>query len=290
MSQIVGVFLVKNEEFYIAWSLMNSAKFFDHILVLDNLSSDRTQEIVRNISTLHSNIELIQVKNANNTQMYLNQYIGTDTWVLGVDGDEVHYPDGLARMRNRINSGEFSQYWSVSSTYLHVTSFDFENSIVYGYPSPPAKAGLKLYNFNAIDNWNSKWRKRERLHGKGLEFRDGFSKNKTFSFSKETQWWTADFKCLHLCFLRRSSQEFLDDSHYQGSIKSNPAESRFLRRISRSLERLGPNYSDYRIKRYARGAVKPFELSGFGRPDNFESVDKKCHEVMEYLMRVRIEI
>ncbi len=290
MNQIVGIFLVKNEEHFIAWSLMNAVNFCDQIIVLDNLSTDRTREIVDNVAKLHNHIEVIGVRNANNTQKFLEKYFSTPTWVLGIDGDEIHDPVGLARMRTRLQSGEFDHLWSVASRYLHVTEFDFNDSIVHGYPSPPAKAGLKLYNFNAIDNWQSKWRKRERLHGKGLVFRDGYSKQKTYSFSKERTWDDADFRCLHLCFLKRSSQDKSNISPKLLSARKNPAESRILRRFTRTIEHLNPNSSDYRKKRYARGNVQSFDLSGFGKPEDFASVDAHCDEVMAYLRSVQVVI
>lgn len=288
MNQIVGIFLIKNEEYFIAWSLMNAVKFCNHIIVLDNLSTDRTREIVDNIARLHNHIEVIEVRDANNTQKYLEKYFGTPTWVLGIDGDEIHDPIGLARMRTRILSGEFDHLWSIASRYLHVTEFNFIDFIVRGYPSPPAKAGLKLYNFNAIDNWQSKWRKRERLHGKGLVFREGYSKQKTYNFSKETDWDDADFRCLHLCFLQRSPQDRDNSSPKVLPARKNPAESRILRRFTRTIEQLNPNSSDYRKKRYARGTVESFDLSDFGKPDDFASVDANCDEVMAYLRGVRI--
>ena len=285
MRQIIGIFLVRNEEYFIAWSLMNVVHFCDHVLVLDNHSTDRTKEIVQNIAGVHDHVELIEVRDANNTQEYLKQYFGSETWVLGVDGDEIHDPVGLMRMRKRIMSGEFDRYWSIASRYLHVTEFDFATSVVRGYTSPPAKAGLKLYNFNAIDNWNSKWRKRERLHGKGLEFRDGYSKQLSYKFSVETEWNSADFRCLHLCFLKRSSIDSSDvysDSHLE---RTNPAESKVLRKFARNIERLNTNSSDYRKKRYARGSVATFDLMGFRQPDNFRAVDSECERVMAYLQQ-----
>ena len=227
MNQIVGIFLVRNEEHFIAWSLMNAVNFCDHIIVLDNLSTDRTREIVDNIAGLHRHIEVIDVRNANNTQTYLERYFGSRTWVLGIDGDEIHDPIGLARMRTRIQSGEFDHLWSMASRYLHVTEFDFNDLIVRGYPSPPAKAGLKLYNFNAIDSWQSKWRRRERLHGKGLVFREGYSKQNSYSFSRETTWDAADFRCLHLCFLQRSSQDKTNTSSGILSTRKTPLNQEF---------------------------------------------------------------
>ena len=290
MSELIGVFLVKNEEHFIAWSLMNVVDSCDHIIVLDNLSTDRTKEIVQNVARLHSHIEIIDVKNANKTQKYLEQYFGTETWVLGVDGDEIHDPIGLAQLRMRIGRGEFDGYWSVSSTYLHVTEFDFPKSVACGYISPPAKAGLKLYNFNAIENWQSKWRKRERLHGKGLVFRDGYSKQQTYSFSKHYSWDTADFRCMHLCFMKRSPKDNHDYPFNRISDRKNPAESKLLRRITRKIEQMNPRSSDYRTKRYARGTVSRFDISNFKRPGDFESVDSRCDDVMEYLNEVKITI
>ena len=287
MSQIIGIFLVKNEENFMAWSLMNVVNFCDQILVLDNFSIDRTKEIINNIADLHDHIELIEVKNANNTQKYLKKYFGTKTWVLGVDGDEIHDPLGLIRMRNRIKSGEFDQFWSIASRYLHVTEFNFNGSSVSGYTSPPAKAGLKLYNFNAIDNWNSHWRKRERLHGKALQFRDGYSKLNSYKFSLETEWNSADFRCLHLCFLKRSSIDLQNSNLIQSAKRTNPAESKTFRRCLRTIERLKSNSSDYRKKRYARGSVATFELTNFGQPDYFRAVDSECDRVMSYLKQVR---
>ena len=290
MSQIIGIFLVKNEENFIAWSLMNVIEFCDQILVLDNLSSDRTDEIVNNIVAAHNHVEIIKVKDANNTQHFLKRFFGTETWVLGVDGDEIHDPSGLIQMRSRIKSGEFNQFWSISSRYLHVTGFNFTDASVSGYTSPPAKAGLKLYNFNAIDNWHSQWRNRERLHGKGLKFRKGYSKKQSYKFSVESDWDSASFKCLHLCFFSRSSVDTDDKSPNLLQARKNPAESRIMRRLTRKIERLSSKNSDYRKKRYARGNVATFDLSSFGRPDNFAAIDSKSHDVMKYLQQTKITI
>ena len=290
MSRIVGIFLVRDEEYFIAWSLKNVVNFCDRIIVLDNESVDRTAQIVNKIREEHSHIELIKVANANNTQKYLKNYFGTETWVLGVDGDEIHDPAGLARMRNRIKSGEFDDYWSISSRYLHVTNVDLKNSLVSGFTSPPAKAGLKLFNFNAIDNWDSKWRKRERLHGKGLVFRNGYSKDHTYRFSHEISWDCSDFRCLHLCFFRRSPLDNLAFTVHKNSSRKNPAESRRLRVITRKLGQIGSCSNDYRKKRYARGNIATFCLNDFNRPADFKSVDSEHEQVMAYLERVEVEI
>ncbi|MDE0309050.1 MAG: hypothetical protein OXI60_04360, partial [Acidiferrobacterales bacterium] len=154
--------------------------------------------------------------------------------------------------------------------------------------SPPCDR--ESYQRFSVNENASKWRRRERLHGKGLVFRDGYSKQQTYSFSKETVWDAADFRCLHLCFFRRSSQDKTNSSSKVLSTRKNPAESRILRRITRTIEQLNPSSSDYRKKRYARGEVQSFDLSNFGKPDDFASVDSNCDEVMVYLRNFLVVI
>ena len=286
MSQILGVMLVKNEEHFIAWSLMNIVSFCDHVIVMDNCSTDRTYQIAECISTIHNNVEIIVVRNANDTQKFLVDYFGTQTWVLGVDGDEIHDPVALVNLKSRLQTGEFDNYWAISSLYCHVTNVDFDRFNVQGYSSPEAKAGLKLYNFNAIENWKSNWRRRERLHGPGKQFKPGYSAEHVYDFSTNENWNTADFRCLHLCFYPRTPKE--NDSFLtNGTTKrKNPAESKILRRVTRHIERLNPRSMDYRQKRYARGSIKSFEIGDFGKPNDFQFADEYCENVMSVLNNI----
>ena len=291
MSQILGIYLVKNEEYFTAWSLMNVVNFCDKIIFLDNCSNDRTGDIAKSIAAQHSHIEIIKVPNANNTQKYLQPYFGTSTWVLGVDGDEIHDPHALLRLRKRLLDGEFENYWSISSRYCHVTEFDFEQSTCKGYTQPEAKAGLKLYNFNAIDNWISKWRKRERLHGPGRKFRSGYSEDSRYEFHTVDSWDNSDFRCLHLCFFPRSSQELKTQKFLnQTPNRKNPAESRPLRRFTRAIERFHPKTQDYRTKRYALGPLRSFDIRFFKKPDDYQEFDPNCEAVMQVLSERKSEI
>lgn len=290
MNRIVGVMLIKNEEHFVAWSLMNVCEFCDHILVLDNFSTDRTYQIVDSISNFYKKVELMVVPNANDTQKYLKSYFGTKTWVLCVDGDEVYDPVGLVRLRNKLQSGDFDEYWALSGITCHVTKLDFHKQNAFGYSSPIAKAGTKLFNFNAIENWMSRWRKRERLHGPGKVFRPGYSNDSIYKFSINEKWDTADFRCLHLCFMPRTPPEIESHSNAILQTRKNPAESRLLRRIARKLELIKPNRMDYRQKRYARGDINSFNISDFGKPDDFREFDDKCDHVMKVLNSVSVDI
>jgi hypothetical protein len=61
----------------------------------------------------------------------------------------------------------------------------------------------KLYNFNAIESWDGYTP--ERLHGGTVRFRAGFARGDRRMLHEEAGWEEAEFRCLHLCFLKRSS-------------------------------------------------------------------------------------
>ena len=63
----------------------------------------------------------------------------------------------------------------------------------------------KLYNFNAIESWDGYTP--ERLHGGNVHFRAGFARGDRRALYEEISWSEADFRCLHLCFLKRSSRD-----------------------------------------------------------------------------------
>ena len=47
--KIIGIILVKNEDIFIKNSIQNIIKFCDKIIILDNYSTDKTHEIIKNI-------------------------------------------------------------------------------------------------------------------------------------------------------------------------------------------------------------------------------------------------
>jgi hypothetical protein len=63
----------------------------------------------------------------------------------------------------------------------------------------------KLYNFAVIKAWHGPCL--ERLHGGRIEFKDGFHEKLRRDLHQGLSWEEADFRCLHLCFLPRSSQD-----------------------------------------------------------------------------------
>ncbi len=272
--RIIGICLLRNEEHFVAWSLMNIAEFCDEIIVLDNKSNDRTPEILAAISRRVRHLRVIEVDDAYDTHKYVEPYVGKDCWVFGVDGDEIYDPEGLARLRTRILASEFQDYWRLQGHAQHVVRVDWDSGVAIGYGQPESRTISKLYNFSAITSWHQL--RHERLHGKNWVFRPGYSKDKILRFWDSVPWIHSDFRCLHMCFSRRSSVDEVE----QG--RANPAElmkaQRLPRRIVRALgleQALLSRKIPYKEKNYTRGRLSEVEIASFGRPGDWSNVDPK---------------
>ena len=203
MAQIVAVLLVKNEDLHIQWVLNNILDFSDHIMVLDNHSTDHTWQILERFAGKTNKISLRKWDDAKNSQKSLTPYYGTDTWVFGVDGDEVFDPSGLGAIRKRLLDGEFDHVWNVRGNFLHCVSMNFDAMTADGYLAPPAREGVKLYNFKMVKGWDT--HDVERLLGHPI-----FSKPPDVPYlylGNTSSWEEAELRCLHLCFMHRSSSE-----------------------------------------------------------------------------------
>jgi glycosyltransferase involved in cell wall biosynthesis len=204
-SRIVGISLVRNEDLFIATAVANSAGFCDELYIADHGSTDQTGEILRKVATGRRNIHLRTVRHPSESHHLIRHFAGSRTWIFGVDGDEIYEPDRLARLREKILSGAFDQHWMVFGNVLHVTKLDEQRRTATGHLAPPCRSMTKLYNFNAIEEW--KGYTPERLHGGTIRFRAGYSRDRRRMLHEEVSWNEADFRCLHLCFLRRSSRD-----------------------------------------------------------------------------------
>lgn len=205
MTQIIGLILVKNEDIHIEWVIRNIVNFCDHIYICDNYSTDGTWEIITRLENKFSNIEVHRVHQAKDSHRFIEKYAGTMTWVFAVDGDEIYDPKGLLKLKKELSSGVYDSYFKLVGNTFHVDQMDRDLKIVRGYLAPPAKNVTKLYNFNAVTVWcNPPY---ERLHGGEIIFRQGFDENLRFLFDGKYDWDSAYYRCLHACFVRRSSEE-----------------------------------------------------------------------------------
>jgi hypothetical protein len=123
---------------------------------------------------------------------------------LGADGDELFDPAALARLRKRLLAGEYSDVFRLKAHVLNCEAIDWETGTASGYMSPPSRPVTKLFNLAAVDSWSGCL---ERLHGGDAVFRTGFNWQSVRYLSDSTRWEDDPLRCLHVCFLARSSQD-----------------------------------------------------------------------------------
>lgn len=74
-----------------------------------------------------------------------------------------------------------------------------------GFGAPPSRSITKLYNFAAIKAWDGNTV--ERLHGGRIEFAPGWNDGMKRNLQETASWQESPLRCLHLCFLPRSSAD-----------------------------------------------------------------------------------
>ena len=262
--QIVGIVLVRNEDLYVEQVIRNAAAFCDRIHVADHMSTDRTWRIVRGLARELDHVDARRLGKVSDSHALVEGYAGTDTWVFGVDGDEVYDPEGLARLREKLRAGEYASYFKVVGNVLNCIRL--EGGTATGYLAPPSRPITKLYNFAAIDSWTGC---HERLHGGQIVFRPGYGEQSVAGIGAVTPWEESPLRCLHVCLVRRST---LDAEH--GHARPNMAEllvdrrTRFPRldRLARfALRRSAPEVSEWKQGKYLRGELVTKDASAFLR-------------------------
>jgi glycosyltransferase involved in cell wall biosynthesis len=280
--RIVGIALVRNEENFVTWSLSNVAGFCDELLIVDNQSDDGTPQRIESLRARIPGVQVHRVEDPNRSHRLIEKYAGEQVWVMGVDGDEIYDPDGLARLRSRILSGELDAWWAVEGHSLHATRFDFGADLVRGFSTPASYSVTKLYNFGALTSWHEP--ERERLHGNRMEFRPGWSHDRVLRLARTEAWATCDLRLLHLCFFPRSSEGPSDPLR-----RPNPAEVRAgpLGRVHHWIKNRLRNplsrQASYKVRRYRKGTVVERELGGFGRPLDWAAEDPRASETERVL-------
>jgi glycosyltransferase involved in cell wall biosynthesis len=266
---VVGVSLVRNEDRFIRRGLLNVASFCDRLLVADHQSSDRTPEILRELSRELDHLEVVRVSHSAQSHDLVAGLAGSDTWVLSVDGDELYDPEGLRTVRGRLETGEFADVFRIRPAGLHCDELAIHDRVAWGYLSPPGRPLLGLFNFAAIESWTNV--RSERLHGGDVVFREGFDWNSWRHLGAELGWAQSPLRDLHVCFVPRSTQ---DESSARGG-RPNLAETRRFRRgalgVLEQLVRRGSGRSparhaeasDWKAEKYKRGERVRVDASAF---------------------------
>ncbi len=248
--RVVGIVLVRNEDLHIERVLRNAVDFCDIIHVADHQSTDGTAAIVTRLASEFPKIRVQRIRDPRESNALLMPYVSTPTWIFGIDGDEIYDPAGLAAFRAELFAGRFDPWWVVFGNVLNCEEIDLERRTATGYLAPPCRSMTKLYNFRMLRELDPTAPQRLHSHkGRDL-FHEPYHALLRHDLYKETTWEDARFRCLHACFLPRSS------AGQTGAARENVSESlQPLRRLKRlASAALGrQSASDYKRDKYMRG-------------------------------------
>jgi glycosyltransferase involved in cell wall biosynthesis len=229
--QIVGIVLVRNEDVFVEQAIRNAAAFCDRIHVVDHVSDDGTWEIVRSLARELDHLDARRSRNSGDAQRLLRPYAGTATWVIGVDGDELYDPEGLARLRSDLVDGAHADVFRVKAHVLNCDELDAARNTASGWLAPPSRPVTKLFNFEAVEAWTES---PDPLQGGDAVFKPGYHWESRRDLADATTWDTDPLRCLHVCFLRRSSR----DADAPAGRKNLDESRAFDRGLAGSLKRL----------------------------------------------------
>src|SRR5438094_2630820 len=204
MTAIIGSVLVRNEDLFIEQAVRNVAEFCDRIHAVDHVSTDRTWEILRSLADDLDHLDIRRSRHSRVAQRLLQPYAGTETWVIGVDGDELYDPEGLARLRRDLLAGAHSDVFRIKAHVLNCDELDLASGTASGWLAPPSRPVTKLFNFGAVQSWPES---PDPLQAGNVVFRPGQHWESRRDLADGTTWDRDPLRCLHVCFLRRSSGE-----------------------------------------------------------------------------------
>jgi len=250
--RILGIVLVRNEDRFVRQAVSNILGFCDRILLVDNGSRDQTPLILRELASENpEKASFHAIRHPRESHDLLKPHAGTPTWIFAVDGDEIYDPEKLELFRHRLLSGEFNNHWMILGNVHHCDSLELGAGFAQGYATPQARSITKLYNFAAIRSWNGDTP--ERLHGGNPDFFPGYDDQMKRQLQNEYNWEDSPLRCLHLCFISRSSLDGPESGSRENIMETYKGgwtnhTKRFLRKL-----RGKPEASDWKRERYARG-------------------------------------
>jgi hypothetical protein len=257
--QIVGIMLVRNEDRFLRRAATNILNFCDRILIADHQSQDGTSEICEELAAASPKFEVYRIRDPRESHEMLVPLVNSHTWVFGVDGDEIYDPAGLVKVRNRLRAGEWDRWWVVFGNVLNCDVLDESRRIASGWMAPPCRSMTKLYNFAAVERLDPATK--HRLHGRHNVFNPGWDADRSrLELYKETSWDAAEFRCLHTCWLPRSSSASSDGAR-RNVTESLGWKNRARALVGRWLGR--KQASDYKMEKYRRGEYVTVDASPF---------------------------
>lgn len=263
---IVGITLVRNEDLFVDRAVRNAIDFCDVLIIADHCSTDNTPAILERMAAdFPEKVKLVRIEDTRESHFLINAYANTPTWIFAVDGDEIYDPAGLARFRTEVLDGKYDHSWIVFGNVLNCVAIDPAARTATGYLAPPCRSMTKLFNFNAISSWDGAV---THVMANGtIKFNPGYDASLRLNLHEVTPWEQSHFRCLHTCFMRRSS---LDG---EGVVaRPNVSENRrggittFFRKATNRL--LGrPMESEWKMEKYARGELVTVDATPFLRSE-----------------------
>jgi hypothetical protein len=260
--QLAAVVLLHDEDVFAERVIRNLANVCDRVHVADHASTDRTWKVVTDLAHELDNVDATRVAHAARSHDLVLPYVGTDTWVLSADGDELFDPGGLRATRGELEAGRYNRHFRLVPAMLHCVELDETARTATGYLAPPARSGPKLFNFSVLRSWDGVHR--ERLHEGNPVFLDGWSWESVLNVGEQTRWEETRFRCLHACFLRRSSRESAEGEHVRLNIaESNTYRRDLVGRIRRALAGQGLTDTSWKLEKYRQGPLVTKDASPF---------------------------
>lgn len=230
MTQIVGSVLVRNEDVFVEEAVRNVARFCDRIHAVDHVSDDETWEILQSLARELDHLDVHRSRHSGDAHRLLEPYAGTPTWVLGVDGDELYDPEALARLRDDLCAGAHADVFRLKAHVLNCDALDRDAGTASGWMAPPSRPVTKLFNFGAVESWTDS---PDPMQSGVVVFKPGYHWESRRDLAVGATWEGDPLRCLHLCFLRRSSRDT------DASTRRNLDETRqFDRGLGGALKRL----------------------------------------------------
>lgn len=228
--RIIGSVLVRDEDVFVERAIRNVASFCDRIHAHDHMSRDRTWDVLRDLSRELDHLEVRRSRRTRDSHELLEQYVGTPTWVLGIDGDELFDPAALVGFRERLRAGEQSDAFRLKGHVLNCDEVDRNAGTASGYMAPPSRPITKFFFMGAVERWTDA---AQRLHEGETRFRPGYDWDSLRYLSATAGWDDDPLRCLHVCFVPRSSRDGDDE---QGRLNLNET-GRYNRTVVGGLKR-----------------------------------------------------
>jgi hypothetical protein len=115
---------------------------------------------------------------------------------------------------------------------LNCDELEARSGLAWGWMAPPSRPVTKLFNLAAVETWTDC---PERLHAGRPAFRPGYDWEARRNLFDEVGWEADPLRCLHLCFLSRSSSD--EDEPVRVSLGQTGAYDRGVRGAVKRLLR-----------------------------------------------------